>query len=64
MTQAPATVDPPLDPFIHMAGLAAMALRSRSRLVVHDGGRRRFGEKTPRPAVDLKIVRGKDQPCP
>jgi hypothetical protein len=44
-------------------GAAAMALKSRrDRLRVVDGDRRMLADRTPRRAVDLKIIKGKNQP--
>jgi hypothetical protein len=50
-------------PMLELAGRAALALANpRDRFRVHEGARRRFGEKTARPAPDLKIVRKENQP--
>ena len=52
-TLAPAV----LDRWNFEMGVAAMALKSRRDLFrVIPGGRRMLGERTPRPAVDLKLV--------
>jgi hypothetical protein len=51
--------------YLELAGRAAMSIKSRRDLLrVVDGSRRMLGEKTARPPADLKIIRGKDQPCP
>jgi hypothetical protein len=49
-------------PMFELAGRAAMSLSTRPRwkFAVHDGDRRRFGDRTPRPALDLKIVSRKE----
>jgi hypothetical protein len=47
--------------WLEQAGKFAMALKSRrDQLRVIDGSRRMLGPKTPRPAVDLKIVLGEE----
>jgi hypothetical protein len=50
---------------LEAAGRHAMSLGTRPRwkFAVVDGGRRRFHDRTPRPAVNLKIVSEKEQPC-
>jgi hypothetical protein len=50
--------------YFERAGMFAMelALRPRCKFAVHDGDRRRFHDRTPRPPVELKIVSRKDQP--
>jgi hypothetical protein len=54
----------PLD-YIELVGRAALALTARKyKFDVVDGDRRRFHDRTARPPVDLKIIRGKDQQCP
>jgi hypothetical protein len=57
VTSGPLTAD-------ELMGRAALALgeRPKYKFAVHEGDRRRFGDRTPRPAVDLKIIR-EDQPC-
>jgi hypothetical protein len=47
-------------------GRAALAMDLRPRLKrfsVHDGSRRMLGEKTPRPALDLRLIRRNDREC-
>jgi hypothetical protein len=47
--------------YVELMGRAAMALKSRRDLLrIVDGGRR-FGERTPRPAVDLKLVKRENE---
>lgn len=53
----------PIDPFyFELMGRAAMALKSqRDLLRVVEGGRRMLDDRTPRPAIDLKIIKGENQ---
>jgi hypothetical protein len=51
-----------LDRWNFEMGVAALALRSRRDLLrVIDGGRRMLAEKTPRPVLDLKLIKSGDQ---
>jgi hypothetical protein len=46
-----------LEFYLELAGRAALSLAvCRKGFVVYDGDRRRFGDRTPRPPVDLKII--------
>ena len=49
-----------------LMGRAALALgeRPKYKFDAVEGGRRRFNEKTARPALDLKIVRKENPQCP
>jgi hypothetical protein len=48
--------------YFDYVGRAAMMLKSRRDLLrVVDGDRRRFGERTPRPALDLKIIKKENE---
>ena len=55
----------PLPFMLDAYGMAAMRLGTRPRwqFGVVEGDRRRFGDRTPRPALDLKIVRKETDPC-
>jgi hypothetical protein len=59
--------DAGLDRFYReVMGRAALAMDPRPRLkrfAVHDGSRRMLGEKTPRPALDLRLIRRNDREC-
>jgi len=56
LNQAPA----PLHPLLEGYGAAFMAMgtQPRHKFKTIAGGRRMLGEKTPRPALDLKIIKG------
>jgi hypothetical protein len=55
IVMSPITVDPE---YLRQAGMYAMnmVLRPRWKFAAHDGSRRRFHDRTPRPALNLKIV--------
>jgi hypothetical protein len=55
---------PAIDPwYFDYMGRAALDLKTRPRpkLTIHDGGRRMLGDRTPRPALELKIVEKENQ---
>jgi hypothetical protein len=53
-------------PMLELYGRAALALGTRPRwkFAVHEGDRRRFGDRTPGAATLASIQGGKDQQCP
>jgi hypothetical protein len=55
----------PLPFMLDAYGMAAMRLGTRPRwkFGVVEGDRRRFGDRTPRPTLNLKIVREETEPC-